>query len=160
MSSRRGLGVRCRSSLPQGPRRLLGRRVLLRSYGGDPSDAFHVVAPPVPGSGFSRPTRDRGWGTRRIARAWAELMRRLGYPRYGAQGGDFGSMISPELGRTAPDHGVDVHVNALVNASTPADLDEMALLPGAEREQALETVAAPTCRSGAPRRRGPAAEFW
>ncbi|MER6142040.1 epoxide hydrolase family protein [Streptomyces sparsogenes] len=109
-----------------------------RSYGGDPSDAFHVVAPSVPGFGFSGPTRDKGWGTKRIAHAWAELMGRLGYDRYGAQGGDFGSIVSPELGRIAPDNVIGVHVNALVNASTPADPQELALLSDAEREQALE----------------------
>ncbi len=57
-----------------------------RSHGGDPADAFHVVAPSLPGFGFSGPTHEAGWNTARIARAWAELMRRLGYRRYGAQG--------------------------------------------------------------------------
>ncbi|MEU1785800.1 epoxide hydrolase family protein [Streptomyces sparsogenes] len=109
-----------------------------RSYGGDPSDAFHVVAPSVPGFGFSGPTGDKGWGAKRIAHAWAELMRRLGYDRYGVQGGDFGSIVSPELGRAAPDNVIGVHVNALVNASTPADPQELALLSDTEREQALE----------------------
>ncbi|MEV4089545.1 epoxide hydrolase, partial [Nonomuraea fuscirosea] len=58
-----------------------------RAHGGDPADAFHVVAPSLPGFGFSGPTRETGWNLRRVARAWAELMRRLGYDRYGAQGG-------------------------------------------------------------------------
>jgi hypothetical protein len=61
-----------------------------RAHGGDPSDAFHVVVPSIPGFGFSGPTREAGWGIRRVARAWAELMKRLGYGRYGAQGGDAG----------------------------------------------------------------------
>jgi hypothetical protein len=74
-----------------------------RSHGGDPADAFHVVAPSIPGFGFSGPTREAGWDLSRVARAWAELMSRLGYERYGAQGGDSGSVISPELGRVAPD---------------------------------------------------------
>jgi pimeloyl-ACP methyl ester carboxylesterase len=82
--------------------------------GTDP--AFHVVAPSLPGFGFSGPTRERGWGVRRIARAWAELMRRLGYERYVVQGGDFGSLISPEVARVAPEHVLGVHVNALVTA--------------------------------------------
>jgi len=58
-----------------------------RSHGGDPADAFHLVIPSVPGFGFSGPTRDKGWNVGRVARAWAELMHRLGYERYGAQGG-------------------------------------------------------------------------
>ena len=83
-----------------------------RAHGGDPADAFHLVIPSIPGYGFSGPTRDTGWTTARIARAWAELMSRLGYERYGAQGGDWGAFISPELGRVDPDHVVGVHVNA------------------------------------------------
>ena len=72
------------------------------AHGGDPADAFHLVVPSIPGYGFSGPTRDRGWDVRRIARAWASLMERLGYQRYGAQGGDWGSSISRELGRPLP----------------------------------------------------------
>ena len=60
------------------------------AYGGDPADAFHVVCPSLPGYGFSGPTVERGWDLHRIARAWGELMARLGYDRYGAQGGDWG----------------------------------------------------------------------
>ncbi|NBE98411.1 epoxide hydrolase [Nonomuraea sp. KC401] len=82
-----------------------------RAHGGEPTDAFHVVVPSIPGFGFSGPTRETGWDLRRVARAWAELMSRLGYQRYGAQGGDSGSVISPELGRVAPDRVVGVHVN-------------------------------------------------
>ncbi|MEU5987683.1 epoxide hydrolase family protein [Spirillospora sp. NPDC047418] len=79
---------------------------------------FHLVIPSIPGYGFSGPTRERGWGTPRIARAWAELMRRLGYERYGAQGGDFGSGISLALGAAAPEQVVGVHINYL---PTPPD---------------------------------------
>jgi pimeloyl-ACP methyl ester carboxylesterase len=82
------------------------------AHGGDPADAFHVVVPSLPGFGFSGPTRDAGWDTRRIARAWAELMARLGYERYGAQGGDFGALVSPDLGRVDGEHVAGVHVNA------------------------------------------------
>jgi epoxide hydrolase len=78
--------------------------------------AFHVVVPSLPGFGFSGPTRERGWDVRRIARAWAELMHRLGYERYVVQGGDFGSLISPEVARVAPERVIGVHVNALVTA--------------------------------------------
>ncbi|MDQ0953599.1 pimeloyl-ACP methyl ester carboxylesterase [Streptomyces phaeochromogenes] len=83
-----------------------------RAHGGDPADAFHLVIPAIPGFGFSGPTKDRGWNVGRTARAWAELMRRLGYERYGAQGGDLGALISPALGRIAPESVIGVHVNA------------------------------------------------
>jgi epoxide hydrolase len=68
-----------------------------RAHGGDPADAFHVIAPALPGFGFSGPTRSTGWGFTRIARAWAELMRRLGYDRYIAQGGDMGGLPAGRL---------------------------------------------------------------
>jgi pimeloyl-ACP methyl ester carboxylesterase len=82
-----------------------------RSHGGDPSDAFHAVVPALPGFGFSGPTSQGGWDTPRVARAWQELMRRLGYDKYGAQGGDIGAAVAPELGRAAPDSVLGVHVN-------------------------------------------------
>jgi len=82
-------------------------------HGGDPADAFHLVIPSIPGYGFSGPTVERGWNVDRVARAWAELMARLGYARYGAQGGDWGSGISRALALTAPDHVIGVHVNFL-----------------------------------------------
>ena len=81
------------------------------AYGGSPDDAFHLVIPSIPGYGFSGPTRDRGWNVRRVARAWAVLMSRLGYQRYGAQGGDWGAIISGNSAwslrpgcRGAPEH--------------------------------------------------------
>jgi len=83
-----------------------------QAHGGDPADAFDVVIPALPGFGFSKPIREPGWDSRRIATAFAELMRRLGYQRYGAQGGDFGAFVSPDLGRVDPDHVIGVHVNA------------------------------------------------
>lgn len=83
------------------------------SHSGDPADAFHVVIPSIPGFGFSGPTTEPGWDTRRIATAWAELMNRLGYERYGAHGNDFGSEISPEIGRVDPDHAIGVHVTQI-----------------------------------------------
>lgn len=93
-----------------------------RAHGGDPADAFHLVIPSIPGFTFSGPTKERGWDVRRIARAWAELMRRLGYDRYGAQGGDWGSAISRDLGFMASDKVVGVHLNYLrINPS--GDLD-------------------------------------
>jgi epoxide hydrolase len=102
-----------------------------RAYGGDPADAFHVVAPSIPGFGFSGPTREAGWTEQRVAEAWAELMRRLGYERYGAQGGDVGAGVSPNLGRVAPDKVVGVHVNAATVGFMPfppleeIELDEL-----------------------------------
>ncbi len=84
-----------------------------RAHSADPADAFHLVVPSIPGYGFSGPTQDRGWNVHRIAQAWDELMRRLGYQRYGAQGGDWGSAISRELGLIAGDHIIGVHLNML-----------------------------------------------
>nr|WSY57861.1 epoxide hydrolase [Streptomyces sp. NBC_00886] len=93
-------------------------------YGGDPADAFHLVLPSIPGFGLSGPTRERGWELRRVTAAFAELMRRLGHARYGVQGGDWGAVISRELGRTRPEV-IGVHLNLLPNgymAHDPGDL--------------------------------------
>ena len=98
------------------------------AHGGDPGDAFHMVVPSIPGFGFSGPTRERGWNVSRVARAWDELMRRLGYQRYGAQGGDWGSSISRELGVLVPERVIGVHLNMLspyaAHGSEPPDLDD------------------------------------
>lgn len=102
-----------------------------RSYGGDPADAFHVVAPSLPGFAFSR-VHDTGWNLDRITRAFAELMGLLGYDRYGAHGGDFGSLTSPELARLHPDRVVGVHLTGLL-ALPPTDPAELATLTPAER---------------------------
>ena len=75
-----------------------------RAHGGDPADAFHLVIPSIPGHGFSRPLAGPGWTHHRIAAAFTELMRRLGYERYGVQGGDEGAFIAPEMGRIDPAH--------------------------------------------------------
>jgi pimeloyl-ACP methyl ester carboxylesterase len=96
------------------------------SHGGDPADAFHVVAPSIPGFGFSGPTTEAGWNVRRIATAWAHLMRRLGYERYGAQGGDWGSGISRDLGIIDPEHVAGVHLNMLLTFP-PGDPSQMDL---------------------------------
>ncbi|HEV8190750.1 MAG TPA: epoxide hydrolase [Ktedonobacterales bacterium] len=109
-----------------------------RSHGGDPADAFHVVIPAIPGYGFSGPTHEAGWDSARVARAWAELMRRLGYERYGAQGGDWGAFVAPELGRAAPDHVVGVHVNAATFGFIPfgpVDPDELATFTESEKQR-------------------------
>ena len=98
---------------------------------------FHLVIPSLPGFGFSGPTADAGWDAARIARAWAELMRRLGYDRYGAQGGDIGASVSPELGRVDPDHVVGVHVNGGPGVLPPLPLsdEDMAGLSAVERDR-------------------------
>lgn len=99
------------------------------AHGGDPADAFHLVIPSIPGYGLSGPTGRTGWDVPRVARAWATLMRRLGYGRYVAQGGDWGSPISLQLGLADPEHVAGVHVNMLVtfppeDFTGPADLDD------------------------------------
>lgn len=99
------------------------------AHGGAPSDAFHLVIPSIPGYAFSGPTRQVGWDTGRIATAWMELMRRLGYDRYALQGGDWGTPISLRLGLADPAHVVGIHLNMCVTLPPPdpaamAGLDE------------------------------------
>ncbi|MBB5131906.1 pimeloyl-ACP methyl ester carboxylesterase [Thermocatellispora tengchongensis] len=103
-----------------------------RAHGGDPADAFHLVIPSIPGYGLSGPTCDTGWDVRRIAAAWAELMDRLGHHRYGAQGGDWGSVISRELAVLAPDKVAGVHLNFLLTFPS-GDPGEVDALTDAER---------------------------
>ncbi|MET8233585.1 epoxide hydrolase family protein [Micromonospora sp. NPDC005298] len=98
------------------------------AHGGDPADAFHLVIPSIPGFAFSGPTGQVGWDTDRVARAWMELMHRLGYDRYAVQGGDWGSPISLRLGLADPAHVAGVHINMCVTFPPPdpaamADLD-------------------------------------
>jgi pimeloyl-ACP methyl ester carboxylesterase len=83
------------------------------AHGGEADDAFHVVIPSIPGFGFSGPTREPGWNAARTASTWAELMRRLGYARYGAHGNDAGAIVSPILGELDREHVVGVHVNQI-----------------------------------------------
>jgi pimeloyl-ACP methyl ester carboxylesterase len=112
--------------------RVIGPLADPRAHGGDPADAFHVVVPSLPGFGFSTPVREPGWEVGRTTRAFAELMRRLGYDRYGAQGGDIGAGVAGRLGATQPDHVAGVHVNSDPGAVSlagehlplPADLTE------------------------------------
>lgn len=87
-----------------------------RTHGAEPGDAFHVVVPSIPGFGLSGPTTRAGWSPTRVSRAWRRLMFGLGYERYGVQGGDFGSRISRELGRIAPESVAGVHLNFLLTA--------------------------------------------
>jgi epoxide hydrolase len=81
------------------------------AHGGAAQDAFHVVAPSLPGFGFSGKPAERGWNSARIARAWAELMRRLGYGRYVAQGGDWGSLVTTVMARQQPAGLAGIHLN-------------------------------------------------
>ena len=83
-------------------------------HGGDPRDAFHLVMPSLPGHGFSDRPKAPGWNAARVARAWAELMRRLGYDkRWGAQGGDWGELVAMTLGNQAPDGLVGIHASTI-----------------------------------------------
>lgn len=107
-------------------------------HGGRPEDAFHVVCPSLPGFGFSGPTREPGWDTRRIAATLATLMDDLGYARYGAQGGDWGSSVSVWLGHLVPERLVGVHVNTVTRV--PATTDGLTDLTPDE-EQAIERMA-------------------
>jgi pimeloyl-ACP methyl ester carboxylesterase len=84
------------------------------SHGADPADAFHVVCPSLPGYGWSGPTTEPGWDVGRVAGAWKELMARLGYDRYGAQGGDWGAMVTSELALLDADHLAGIHLNMLI----------------------------------------------
>ncbi len=96
-----------------------------RAHGGDPNDAFHVVCPSIPGYGWSGPTREPGWDVLRVAEAWKTLMARLGYERYGAQGGDWGAMISSTLARVDEEHVGGLHSNMLL--AFPANAADIAL---------------------------------
>ncbi len=85
-------------------------------HGGRAEDAFDLVIPSLPGYGFSGQPAEVGWDPARVARAWAELMRRLGYARYVAQGGDVGASVTDAMGRQAPDGLAGIHMNLLVTA--------------------------------------------
>jgi epoxide hydrolase len=97
-----------------------------RAHGGDPADAFHVVAPSLPGFAFSGPVQEPGWHVPRIAAAFGVLMERLGYERFGAQGGDWGSPISRALGAQLADRVVGVHLN-MVSGAHPRQGEDVEL---------------------------------
>jgi pimeloyl-ACP methyl ester carboxylesterase len=99
------------------------------AHGGAEEDAFHLVLPSLPGYGFSAEPMELGWNVGRVAGAWAELMRRLGYDRYVAQGGDVGAAVTDAMGRQAPDGLVGIHLNLLAAAlaimdQLPAESEE------------------------------------
>jgi epoxide hydrolase len=118
------------------------------AYGGDARDAFHVVVPSLPGYGFSEPPRTRGWDVPRIARAFIELMQRLEYRRYGAQGGDWGAQVATRIGGLDPAHCAAIHLNmpiadrpvgdVALTAEDKADLAAMQRFGREESGYALE----------------------
>jgi pimeloyl-ACP methyl ester carboxylesterase len=97
------------------------------AHGGSAQDAFDLVVPSIPGYGFSAEPTELGWSSGRVAQAWGELMRRLGYSHYVAQGGDQGASVTDAMGRQAPDGLIGIHMNLLVSAlgtTPPAKTDE------------------------------------
>ncbi|MUM34051.1 epoxide hydrolase 1, partial [Mycobacterium sp. CBMA361] len=104
------------------------------AHGGRAEDAFHVVCPSLPGFGFSGKPTATGWGVERTARAWDELMVRLGYPRYGAQGGDWGAAVTTQIGRNVG-HCIGIHLNMPLGRP-PAGITEFS----AEEQAALAAV--------------------
>jgi pimeloyl-ACP methyl ester carboxylesterase len=108
------------------------------AHGGRAEDAFHLVLPSIPGYGFSGEPTELGWNVGRVASAWVELMRRLGYTRYVAQGGDVGALVTDTLGRNAPEGLLGIHMNLLLaglaGGYPSAD-------PSAEERAALDAIA-------------------
>lgn len=107
-----------------------------QEHGGNASDAFHVVCPTLPGFGFSGKPDAPGWNLARIARAWDELMGQLGYTRYFAQGGDWGSMVTANIGAQALGHCQGIHMNMPIVGPDPATMDNLT-----EHEQAALAAA-------------------
>jgi pimeloyl-ACP methyl ester carboxylesterase len=95
------------------------------AHGGIEEDAFHLVIPSMPGYGFSGKPTSTGWGPERMAQAWAELMQRLGYSRYVAQGGDWGAFVVDQMGLQEPEGLLAIHTN--MPATVPADVDKASL---------------------------------
>jgi epoxide hydrolase len=112
------------------------------AHGGEAADAFHVIAPSLPGYGFSEPTRTTGWDVARIARAFTDLMARVGYDRYGAQGGDWGAQVATRIGALDP-HCAALHVNMPIAdpppEAVPLDDDDKAGLAALQQFQREES---------------------
>jgi epoxide hydrolase len=106
------------------------------TYGGTPGDAFHVVCPSLPGYGFSDKPAAPGWGVERIASAWTVLMERLGYPRFAAQGSDWGTSVSTCIGKQAPDKVVGLHLVPPLAPPDPATFDDLT----SQERSALESL--------------------
>src|SRR5208283_4675934 len=107
------------------------------SHGASASDAFHLVVPSMPGYGFSGAPNEVGWDPGRIAQAWAELMRRLGYTSYVAQGGDQGAWVTDQMGRQAPEGLIGIHMNLLVTtngATLPTETEQERAAADARKE--------------------------
>jgi len=104
------------------------------AHGGKAEDAFHVVVPSLPGYGFSAKPTKTGWDVAHIGRAWAQLMRRLGYDRWFAQGGDWGAIVTTMLGIQAPEGLLGIHTNMAVANPTPEDRID----PTPEEQRAIE----------------------
>src|SRR5918999_908251 len=105
--------------------KLIGPLTNPTAHGGKTEDAFDLVIPSMPGYGFSGKPTSPGWGPERMARAWAELMKRLGYTRYVAQGGDWGAFVVDQMGLQAPAGLLATHTN--MPATVPADVNAAAL---------------------------------
>jgi pimeloyl-ACP methyl ester carboxylesterase len=94
------------------------------AFGGDAGDAFHVIAPSLPGFGFSGKPTEPGWGVERIGAVWAKLMARLGYDRYLAQGGDWGSAVTSVVGSIDPDHCASIHLTLAMSSRPKGEITE------------------------------------
>jgi pimeloyl-ACP methyl ester carboxylesterase len=105
-------------------REVIGRLTDPAAHGGDPRQAFHLVIPSLPGFGFSDKPTETGWTVERIADAWITLMDRLGYDRWGAQGGDWGSAVTAAIGRQAPPGCIGLHFNFAPFQPTPQERAE------------------------------------
>ena len=110
--------------------KVIGPLVDPAAHGGDPADAFHLVCPTLPGYGFSDKPEAPGWGVEKIGAAWGQLMARLGYEQYVAQGGDWGAIVTMMTAAQDPDHCQAFHLNMVVAPPDPDTMDSLT-----EREQ-------------------------
>ncbi|MGI9284927.1 MAG: epoxide hydrolase family protein [Pseudomonadales bacterium] len=104
------------------------------AHGGNAEDAFHVICPSLPGFGFSDKPTQPGWDVTNIGIAWGELMHRLGYNRYVAQGGDWGAMVTSSMGQTQMRHCAGIHINMPIVAPDPETMDDLT----SQEQSALE----------------------
>ena len=104
------------------------------AFGGDAADAFHVIAPSLPGFGFSGKPKETGWGVEKIGAVWAQLMARLGYDRYLAQGGDWGSAVTSVVGAIDPEHCASIHLTLAMSSRPTGEISEP------EEQFALERI--------------------